>query len=64
MTQLTEPGVNWAALAKSLGVATSARATTVEEFERLLTSALGRRGPSLIDAVLAPTSERPSVSFA
>ena len=69
MTQLNKPAIDWVALGKSLGISASARATTVEDFERLLTAALSRHGPSLIDAVLRqPAATDPdhhdSVSFA
>ena len=69
MTQLNKPAIDWVSLGKSLGISASARATTVEDFERLLTAALSRHGPSLIDAVLRqPAASDPdhhdSVSFA
>lgn len=51
MLDLDQPKVDWSGLAKSLGVE-SGRATTVEEFLKLYTAALGRKGPFLIEAVL------------
>ena len=51
MMSLDEPAIDWAALARSLGVE-GLRATTLEELERALEASLGSRGPSLIDVVL------------
>lgn len=51
MLDLDQPKVDWSGLAKSLGVE-SGCATTVEEFVKLYTGALGRKGPFLIEAVL------------
>src|SRR5262249_37910855 len=51
MLSLDEPALDWVAMAKGMGVE-AARATTVEEFTRLFSGALGRRGPFLIEAVI------------
>ena len=54
LTSLTKPSIDWVSLGKGAGIAASARASTTEELERLLTAALARRGPSLIEAALVP----------
>ena len=51
MLTLDEPALDWIAMATGLGVE-AGRATTVKEFVRLFESALLRRGPFLIEAVL------------
>jgi acetolactate synthase I/II/III large subunit len=51
MLNLDEPALDWVSLAKGLGVE-GGRATTVEEFVKLLAGALSRKGPFLIEAVL------------
>lgn len=51
MMSLDCPELDWVCLAKGMGVE-AARATTCEEFSSLLTSALSRRGPFLIEAVI------------
>jgi acetolactate synthase-1/2/3 large subunit len=51
MLNLDEPALDWVSLAKGLGVE-AGRATTVEEFVKLLAGALSRKGPFLIEAVL------------
>ncbi|MGK6311542.1 acetolactate synthase large subunit [Neorhizobium sp. DT-125] len=52
MLDLDQPKLDWCSLAKGLGVE-SGRATTVEEFVKLYTGALGRKRPFLIEAVMA-----------
>ncbi|EUB99692.1 Benzoylformate decarboxylase [Rhizobium sp. CF080] len=52
MLDLDAPKLDWCSLAKGLGVE-SGRATTVEEFVKLYTAALGRKGPFLIEAMIA-----------
>lgn len=52
MLDLDQPKLDWCSLAKGLGVE-SGRATTTEEFVTLYTAALGRKGPFLIEAVMA-----------
>lgn len=51
LTDLSDPLVDWCRLAEGFGVPAAA-ATTVGEFERELRAALGRDGPSLIEALL------------
>lgn len=51
MLDLEEPVLQWTKLAAGMGVE-AARATTVEEFCKLLRAALSRRGPFLIEAVI------------
>lgn len=51
MLNLDEPGLDWLALSKGLGVE-AGRATTIEEFSRLFEGAMSRRGPYLIEAVI------------
>ncbi len=51
MLDLEEPVLQWPKLAAGMGVE-AARATTVEEFCKLLQAALSRRGPFLIEAVI------------
>lgn len=51
MLDLDEPVLQWTKLAAGMGVE-AARATTVEEFSRVLQAALARRGPFLIEAVI------------
>ncbi|RUT81735.1 acetolactate synthase large subunit, partial [Mesorhizobium sp. M7A.T.Ca.US.000.02.2.1] len=51
MLDLDHPSLDWVSLAKGMGVE-AARADTCERFEALLDSALSRRGPFLIEAVL------------
>lgn len=51
LTSLDNPPVGWAKIAEGFGVKASI-ATTVEEFDASLAEALGRSGPSLIEARL------------
>ncbi len=51
MLDLDQPALQWTQLAAGMGVE-SARATTAEEFCKLLKAALSRKGPFLIEAVL------------
>ena len=51
MLDIGRPDLDWIALARGMGVEAT-RATTVDEFNRQLASALGTRGPRLIEAVL------------
>ncbi|MFB9949191.1 acetolactate synthase large subunit [Rhizobium puerariae] len=51
MLDLDQPKLDWCSLARGLGVE-SGRATTIEEFLRLYTGALRRKGPFLIEAVI------------
>ena len=51
MLDLNKPELDWCALAKGMGVE-SGRATTIEEFVKLLDAALSRCGPFLIEAVI------------
>jgi acetolactate synthase I/II/III large subunit len=51
MLNLDEPALDWVTMARGMGVE-AGRAHTCDEFTRLLTGALGRRGPFLIEAVL------------
>ncbi|MBB6412875.1 acetolactate synthase large subunit [Mesorhizobium sangaii] len=51
MLDLDQPSLDWVCLAKGMGVE-AARADTCERFDALLESALSRRGPFLIEAVL------------
>ncbi|PWJ86310.1 acetolactate synthase-1/2/3 large subunit [Pseudaminobacter salicylatoxidans] len=51
MLNLDTPALDWVALAKGHGVE-AARAGTVAQFTQLLASAIGRKGPFLIEAVI------------
>ena len=51
MMRLDQPELDWVALAKGMGVE-GARATTCEEFIRLMKMALARTGPFLIEAII------------
>ncbi len=51
MLDLDRPELDWCALAKGAGVE-SARATTAEEFYRLLETATAQRGPFMVEAIL------------
>ncbi len=51
MLDLTNPPLDWVALAKGMGVP-GWRATTAEEFNRALAASLAQSGPSLIEAVI------------
>ncbi len=51
MLDLDKPELDWCALAKGMGVE-AGRATTVNEFTKLLDAALSRRGPFLIEAMI------------
>jgi len=51
MLDLDQPDLDWPNIAKGMGVE-AGRATTVDEFTRLLDAALARRGPFLIEAVI------------
>ncbi|CAN7308099.1 acetolactate synthase large subunit [Mesorhizobium sp. LjRoot246] len=51
MLDLDHPSLDWVSLAQGMGVE-AARADTCERFDALLDSALSRRGPFLIEAVL------------
>jgi len=52
MLAIDEPALDWTAMARGMGVE-AARAETAEEFTRLFRSALGQRGPFLIEAVVS-----------
>jgi acetolactate synthase I/II/III large subunit len=54
MLDLTDPALDFADLARGMGVGAS-RAETAEELRAELDAALARGGPWLIEAVLAPT---------
>ncbi len=49
---LARPEIDFAGLARSMGIE-AARCETAEAFERALTEAMGRKGPYLIEAVVA-----------
>ncbi len=51
MLNLDEPALDWVMLARGMGVE-AGRAATCEDFTKLLRTALSRRGPFLIEAVL------------
>ena len=51
MLDLDKPELDWCALAKGMGVE-AGRATTLDEFTKLLDAALSRRGPFLIEAMI------------
>jgi acetolactate synthase I/II/III large subunit len=51
MLRLDDPDLDWVHLAKGMGVE-AARADTCEGFADLYRSALGRKGPFLIEAVI------------
>ena len=51
MMQITNPEVDWVALAKGMGVE-GARATTCEKFNILLKAGIARKGPFLIEAMI------------
>ena len=51
MLDLSQPELDWVTLAGGMGVE-AARATSAEQFGHLLASAMRRRGPFLIEAVL------------
>jgi len=51
MLDLHNPELNWKSLAEGMGVAAS-RATTAEEFAAQFASAMGERGPRLIEALI------------
>lgn len=51
MLNIDDPALDWVSMAKGMGVE-AARATTVREFVDLLKSAMARRGPFLIEAVI------------
>jgi len=51
MMQITNPELDWVALAKGMGVE-GARATTCEEFSQLLKVGISRKGPFLIEAMI------------
>ena len=51
MLDLDQPALQWTKLAAGMGVE-AARATTAEEFCNALKSALSRKGPFLIEAVI------------
>lgn len=53
MLSLRQPDLDWVSLARGMGVQASS-ASTVKEFHSALEKALGRRGPSLIEAVVPP----------
>lgn len=52
LLDLRRPDLNFVALAQGMGVP-AVRAETVEAFQEALAAALARKGPSLIDAVIA-----------
>ena len=51
MMKINNPELDWVALAKGMGVE-GARATTCEEFDRLLKIGLSQNGPFLIEAMI------------
>ena len=51
MLDLTNPELDWVALARGMGVE-AWRAETAEDFNKALAASLGQRGPSLIEAVI------------
>jgi acetolactate synthase-1/2/3 large subunit len=51
MMDLGNPDLNWAGMAQSMGVE-AARAETADAFADLLASALGRKGPFLIELLI------------
>ncbi|WP_157019876.1 acetolactate synthase large subunit [Mesorhizobium xinjiangense] len=51
MLDLDRPNLDWCKMAAGMGVE-AGRATTVEEFSRLLDAGLSRKGPFLIEAVM------------
>ncbi|MBM4228041.1 MAG: acetolactate synthase large subunit [Gammaproteobacteria bacterium] len=51
MLDLGNPSLRWTDLARGMGV-NAARAETAEEFEQILRSMLGTRGPHVIEAVI------------
>jgi acetolactate synthase I/II/III large subunit len=51
MLELTDPIVDWCALAQGFGVEAS-RAETIEAFDTQFESAMRGRGPRLIEAVI------------
>jgi acetolactate synthase-1/2/3 large subunit len=51
MLDLHNPELNWKSLAEGMGVAAS-RATSTEEFAAQFASAMGQRGPRLIEALI------------
>ncbi len=51
MLDLDKPDLDWCKLANGMGVE-AGRATTIEEFIKLLDVGLGRKGPFLIEAVM------------
>ena len=51
MLNLDEPVIDWVMLAKSMGIE-GASATTTEEFNMLFKSAMSRKGPFLIEAMI------------
>jgi len=53
MLDLSDPDLDFVALASGMGIASS-RATTCEELTEQLTAALATPGPAVIDCVLAP----------
>lgn len=54
MLDLSNPDMDFTALARGMGV-TAERATTAEEFTSALGRALAHPGPSLVEAILPPT---------
>ena len=51
MLEIEDPALDWCSLAKGMGVE-AARAETAESFTRLFETALSRKGPFLIEAVI------------
>lgn len=51
MLNLDDPFIDWCSLAKGMGVE-AARAETAEQFNDLLKSAMSRKGPFLIEAII------------
>jgi acetolactate synthase-1/2/3 large subunit len=51
MFSLTQPQLDWVQLAQGMGVQ-AARASNLEEFNKLLAAFLKERGPNLIEAVI------------
>ncbi|MBL8553998.1 MAG: acetolactate synthase large subunit [Phenylobacterium sp.] len=57
LLDLGRPTIAWTTLAESLGVPAT-RCETAEAFDAAFASAMGRRGPRLIEAVMSPPPQR------
>jgi acetolactate synthase I/II/III large subunit len=55
MTELSNPDLDWVALAKGMGVSAT-KAETAEEFEAQFKAAIDGKGPYLIEAVIDPVT--------